>query len=262
MASRADRAGGRDFDDCVWGAGCGPNPAFSGRDLFDLSTAAEPQISPDGRTIAYVRRQADIMTDRMVPSIWLVDVATGAERPLVAVKGAHSSPRWSPNGSRLAYVSTMEGSTAQLFVRWMASGEAARITSLPDSPNSVDWSPDGSQIAYVMSVPDDGTKLGSAPPKPEGAEWAKPLKVIDKVTYRNDGSGYVKPGFNQLFVVSATGGAPRQLTYGAFHHGGPLDWTPDSRSPSSVPTGAPTGSATRAIRKSIRSMRQAARWPR
>ena len=208
----------------------GPNPAFSGRDLFDLSTAAEPQISPDGRTIAYVRRQADIMTDRMVPSIWLIDVATGAERPLVAGKGAHSSPRWSPDGSRLAYVSTEEGSTAQLFVRWMASGEAARITSLPDSPNSVDWSPDGSQIAYVMSVPDEGTKLGSAPPKPEGAEWAKPLEVIDKVTYRNDGSGYVKPGFDQLFVVSATGGAPRQLTYGAFHHAGPLDWTPDGRS--------------------------------
>ncbi len=206
-----------------------PNPIFTGRDLFDLSTASDPRISPDGRTIAYVRRSADIMSDRMVPSIWLVDVATGAERPLVASKGAHSNPRWSPDGSRLAYISTMEGSSPQLFVRWIASGESARITGLPTSPSSIAWSPDGRQLAYVMSVPDEGPKLGSAPKKPEGAEWAKPLEIIDKVTYRNDGAGYVEPGFDQLFVVASTGGAPRQLTYGAFHHSGPLDWTPDSR---------------------------------
>jgi dipeptidyl aminopeptidase/acylaminoacyl peptidase len=112
----------------------------------------------------------------------------------------------------------------------MQSGDSARITGLPDSPSSIAWSPDGSQLAYVMAVPDEGPKLGKAPDKPEGAEWAKPLEIIDKVTYRNDGAGYVKPGFDQLFVVPATGGAARQLTYGAFHHSGPLDWTTDSRS--------------------------------
>ena len=207
----------------------GPNPIFTGSDLFNLGTAADPQISPDGKTIAYVRRQADIMTDKMAPTIWLVDVASGAQRPLVAVKGSHSSPRWSPDGTRLAYISTAEGDLPQLFVRWMASGESARITGLPDSPSSIAWSPDGSQLAYVMAVPDEGPKLGTAPPKPEGAEWAKPLEIIDKVTYRNDGAGYVKPGFDQLFVVPATGGAARQLTYGAFHHNGPIDWTADSR---------------------------------
>ena len=60
-----------------------PNPMFTGRDLFDLTAAADPQISPDGRQIAYVRRANDIMTDRAVSSIWLIDVATGAQRPLV-----------------------------------------------------------------------------------------------------------------------------------------------------------------------------------
>ncbi|HVM37103.1 MAG TPA: S9 family peptidase, partial [Sphingomicrobium sp.] len=205
------------------------NPIFTGRDLFDLSVATDPQISPDGRTIAYVRRSNDIMTDRLTMAIWLIDTATGAERPLVTGRGAHYSPRWSPDGTRLAYVSNAEGS-AQLFVRWVGSGESARITGMPESPSSLAWSPDGRQIAYVMAVPDEGPKLGSAPAKPEGADWARPLEIIDKITYRNDGRGYVKPGFDQLFIVSATGGAPRQMTWGAFHHGGPLDWTPDSRS--------------------------------
>jgi dipeptidyl aminopeptidase/acylaminoacyl peptidase len=206
-----------------------PTPLFTGRDLFNLSVATDPQVSPDGRWIAYVRRSGDIMSDRMIPSIWLVEVATGAERPLVAGRGSHSSPRWSPDGKRLAYISTAEGGAPQLFVRWMDNGEAARVTGLPDSPNSISWSPDGRRIAYVMRVPDEGAKLGSTPRKPEGAEWGKPLEIIDKVTYRTDAGGYVKAGFDHLFIVDALGGAPRQLTSGAYHHNGPLDWTPDSR---------------------------------
>ena len=81
-----------------------------------------------------------------------------------------------------------------------------------------------------MLVPDDGAKLGKAPPKPEGAKWAEPLEVIDRVTYRADGDGYLKPGYNHIFVVPSDGGAPRQLTFGQFHDDGPLSWTPDSRS--------------------------------
>ena len=208
----------------------GPDSAFSGKDLFGLTVASDPQISPDGRQIAYVRLTSDIMTDRAVPSIWLIDVATGEQRPLVTGTGAHSQPRWSPDGKRLAYVSTAEGSAPQLFVRWMASGASARITGLPDSPSSLAWSPDGRRIAYVMTIPDEGLTLGKAPPKPEGAKWAEPLEVIDKVTYRADGAGYLKPGWDHIFIVDADGGAPRQLTYGAWNDGGPLAWTPDGGS--------------------------------
>ncbi|NUT01003.1 MAG: S9 family peptidase [Sphingomonas sp.] len=206
----------------------GPNPIFNGRDLFDLSAASDPQISPDGRTVAYVRRSADIMTDKARSSIWLINVATGEQRPLVAGTGDHFSPRWSDDGRRLAYVSTGEGSP-QLFVRWMDTGQSVRVTGLPDSPQGIAWSPDGTRIAYLMNVPDQGPKLGSAPDKPEGAQWAKPLEIIDKVTYRTDEGGYLKPGFDKIFMVDANGGAPRQLTFGAYHDGAP-EWTPDSRS--------------------------------
>ena len=207
----------------------GPDSTFTGRDLFDLSVASDPQISPDGRHIAYVRLSNDIMTDRARASIWLIDTATGQQVPLVTGSGSHSSPRWSPDGTRLAYVSTAEGGGAQLFVRWMAGGEAARVTGLPDSPDSIAWSPDGRRIAYAMSVPDEGMTLGKAPAKPEGAKWADPLEIISAVTYRADGAGYLKPGFSQLFWVPADGGAPRQLTFGATNAGGPISWTSDSR---------------------------------
>src|SRR5689334_2669184 len=207
----------------------GPTRYFTGSDLFNLEIATDPQISPDGRTIVYVRKSNDIMTDKARSTIWAIDTATGQQRPLLAGAGDYFSPRWSPDGTRLAYVSA-QGGSPQLFVRWMASGESARITGLPDSPDSLAWSPDGRRIAYSMFVPDDGMKLGAAPPKPEGAKWADPLQVINAVTYRFDGAGYFKPGYQQIFWVPSDGGAPTQLTFGAVNAGSQVSWTPDNRS--------------------------------
>ncbi len=168
------------------------------------------------------------MTDKARNTIWLVDVATGQQHPLVAGAGSYFSPRWSRDGDRLAYVGA-DGGSAQLYVRWMASGESARITGLPDSPDSIAWSPDGRRIAYSMFVPDEASHLGTAPPKPEGAKWADPLEVIDAVNYRADGAGYLKPGYQQIFWVPADGGAPTQLTFGPTNAGAQVSWTPDSR---------------------------------
>jgi len=124
-----------------------PNRTFTGEDLFDLAYATDPQISPDGSRIAYVRRQNDIMADRALNSIWMIDTDTGKETPFAAGEGGSFSPRWSPDGSRVAYVST-KGGSAQLWVKWL-DGEAVRLTGLPNSPSSIAWSPDGERIAYV-----------------------------------------------------------------------------------------------------------------
>ncbi len=95
------------------GAGAAPRPGsqrFSGRDLFDLQQVADPQISPDGKTIVYVRMSFDIMTDRARSALWQVDVDSATQTPLATGLGAYSSPRWSPDGTRLVYVSTAEES--------------------------------------------------------------------------------------------------------------------------------------------------------
>lgn len=211
----------------VGSARSGPERRFTGADLFDLAIAADPQISADGRYIAYVRRSNDIMSDRAVSSIWLIDTRTGAEVPIAGRNGDAFNPRWSPSGDRLAFVSTENGAP-QLWVRWMDGGEMVRLTGLPTSPSSMAWSPDGRSIAYSMLVKDEGPKLGSAPTqKPEGAKWAEPLEIRDLLTYRADGEGYIEPGFEKIFLAPATGGAPRQLTFGRYHDGGPLSWSAD-----------------------------------
>jgi len=207
-----------------------PAKYLEGKDLFSLQVATDPQIRPDGGAIAYVRVAYEIMTDSARRSIWLIDPASGTQAPLVGGAGTHMSPRWSPDGERLAYVSTAENGRAQLFVRWIRSGVAARIAEFVDAPKDLTWSHDGKWIAFTMFAPDEKSKLGSAPPKPEAAQWAAPLEVITDVTYRADGEGYLKAGFTHLYVVSSDGGAPRQLTFGAFNETGPLAWASDDKS--------------------------------
>jgi len=204
----------------------GPARTFQPRDLFELEQAQDPQIRPDGAVVAYVRSSEDIMTDSAHKAIWLVDTASGAQTPLATGGGSAFTPRWSPDGKRLAYVSTADG-RPQLYVMWMATGASARVAQLPESPGDLAWSPDGRTLAFSMLTPDDGVRLGSPLAKPEGAKWAAPLEVINTVTYRADGEGYLKPGFDHLYTVSADGGAIRQITFGAFNEGGGLSWAPD-----------------------------------
>ena len=205
-----------------------PSHVFEGKDLFSLQLVTDPQIRPDGRVVAYVRVAYDIMTDRPRRAIWLVDLDTGAQTPLATGPGSSYSPRWSPDGKRLAYVSS-EGGRSQLYVRWMQNDQSARITDLIETPEDLEWSPDGRSIAFIMMLPDDKGYLGTPLSRPEGAIWADPLTVITDIKYRADGEGYLKPGYTHAFVVSAEGGFPRQLTFGAFNEDGPVSWTPDGR---------------------------------
>jgi dipeptidyl aminopeptidase/acylaminoacyl peptidase len=207
----------------------GPSRVFEGRDIFNLQWVEDPRIRPDGRAVAYVRMSYDIMSDRPRSALWLMDLETGMQTPLANGPGSHVSPRWSPDGKRLAYVSSSEGGRPQLFVRWMLSGETARITDLTEPPGGLAWSPDGRSLAFIMLIPDEKPRLGAAPEKPEGASWAEPLTVITDIVYRADAKGYLTPGYAHAFVVPADGGSPRQLTFGAYNDDGPISWTPDSR---------------------------------
>lgn len=203
------------------------NGKFLNTDVFELEFAADPQISPDGSQVAYVRRSMDIMTDRVRSNIWLVATRGGSHRPLLSGTDSFNSPRWSPDGGRLAYVSSAEGRGPELYVRWMDSGQTALLSNLAASPGAISWSPDGALIGFTSFVKREGPKLASPPAMPEGAEWAPPVVVIDSLNFRADGRGYLEPGNTNVFVIPADGGTPRQVTSGEYDHSGPLAWSPD-----------------------------------
>ncbi len=194
-------------------------------DVFQLEVAADPQISPDGRRIVYVRSFMDIMTDQPRSNLWIVDVDGTNHRPLTTGSENHHSPRWSPDGTRLIYLSGEERA-AQVYCRWMDSGQTARLAQLTAPASGIAWSPDGRQIAFSMPVPAPSEPFVAMPAKPPGADWAEPAKVIRKVLYRMDGIGYLKDMYFHIFVLPADGGTPRQITSGSFHHRDP-HWTPD-----------------------------------
>jgi len=199
-------------------------------DLFDLQYASDVEIAPDGERVIYVRRINDVMKDVTRSNIWMVDADGDDHRPLLSGRDNYSSPRFSPDGDRIAYVARDGNGKAQLFVRWMDTGATAVVTGLAESPSSMAWSPDGKHIAFSMHVPAEKPALAKPPEKPEGAEWAPEPVVIDSVVYRFDGRGYLDPGFSHVFVVPAEGGASRQLTSGDFNHDGRLAWMPDGSS--------------------------------
>jgi len=207
-----------------------PAQRFLNTDVFELESAADPQISPDGSVVAYVRQSMDIMTDSPRANIWIIDADGQSHRPLVSGTANFSSPRWSPSGDRIAYVSASEGRGAQIYVRWIDTGQTALLTNVQKAPTSIAWSPDGTQLAFSMFVPADGPQLATPPTKPEAAEWAQPAKIIDRLYYRADGQGYLEIGNSHIFVIPAEGGTPRQLTEGAYEHTGPLTWSPDNGS--------------------------------
>ena len=198
---------------------------FQLEDVFQLEFASDAQISPDGSTIVYRRNWMDIMHDRSVGDLWMINSA-GKHLPLVENV---TSPRWSPDGTRLAYVGLDRDGKRQLFCHWIAEDRSIALTRLTESPSGITWSPDGEKIAFFMSVPTKANPFATLPEKPKGAEWAEPPKMITKLRYRSDGSGFLPDKFSHLFVVSADGGSPRQLTTGDFNHNGTIAWTSASK---------------------------------
>ncbi|MEX0275476.1 MAG: prolyl oligopeptidase family serine peptidase [Flavobacteriaceae bacterium] len=199
---------------------------FSYEDVFALQYVSDPQISPDGEKIVYRRMRFDIMEDKAMGQLWIIDQDASSHQKLTHSEAGESSPRWSPSGDRVAYVSaTDEG--AEIYIYWLDTGKSARISQLPFGPSSLTWSPNGAELAFSMHVPEKPPVLAKIPNKPKKAKWAKPVRITDRLYHEADGRGYIEPGFNHIFVLPANGGAPRQVTSGNFHHRGRLSWSAD-----------------------------------
>jgi dipeptidyl aminopeptidase/acylaminoacyl peptidase len=205
--------------------GAPPKDRLTIADYFNWEDVANPALSPDGRQVLYTRTWIDQLNDRRESSVWIMNADGTKNRFLV--KG--SDARWSPDGTRIAYVAPGEPGGAQLWVRYMdAEGATTQITRLTESPSEVEWSPDGKSIAFGMLVRLSDEWRIAMPAAPRGAKWVEPPRVVTKVRYRADRQGFLENGLRQLFTVPADGGTPRQITSGEWPANG-NSWTPDGK---------------------------------
>jgi len=195
-------------------------------DVFDLEWASDPQISPDGKQVIYRRNGFDVMKDNSKGNLWIISSDGSSHRKLTSREVSESQARWSPSGNRIAFASsTEEGS--ELYVYWVSSGQIAKISQLPKSPSNLSWSPDGTHIAFTMFMSQKPPVIAKMPEKPKDAKWATPARITDRLKHEADGSGYMEPGFNHIFIIPAEGGTARQLTSGDYDHRSSLSFSPD-----------------------------------
>nr|WP_321511896.1 S9 family peptidase [uncultured Hyphomonas sp.] len=197
-----------------------PSKRFTAERVFDMEYATDPQVSPDGKTVVYVRHSMDKMTDRDTGHLWSIDLATGAHRPLVTDVSA-GRPRWSPDGSRILYMSS-NGKGPEMRLLYLDSGRSFSLAQFTEEgPSAAAWSPDGKEVAFSMFVKGETPSFAKPLTPPKGAKWNDGVKVIDDLTFRFDGAGYLQDGAEQIFVLTVDGGTPRQVTFEEADLGGP-----------------------------------------
>jgi len=205
-------------------------------DMIKMHRVAEPQISPDGKWVAYSVATPDMDANRNASNVWMVSTAGGAPQQLTQ-SGHDSSPVWSPDGKTIAFVSSRSGDS-QVYLLSLEGGEAQKLTKLSTGADIVKWSPDGKTIAFTSSVYPD-CKDDNCNSKRDAEKEKNKVKahVAERLLYRhwthwNEGKR------SHLFVVPADGGgAPRDLTPGADfdvppdERGGPADinFSPDGK---------------------------------
>ena len=188
-----------------------------------MTRCSDPQISPDGRTVAFTVSVPDFEANRNRTDIWLLPVRGGEPMRLTTSDGADFHPRWSPDGGRIAFVSTRDGAP-QIYTISMSGGEAVRLTDLSTGAHDPVWSPDGARIAFYSFVypdcPDDSCNASRIAEREEDPVKAK---VIDHLLYRHWDSW--KDGKrNHLFVVDVEGGKTVDLTAMEDHDYPPFPW--------------------------------------
>jgi len=202
---------------------------FDKATFYDMESVSSPRISPDGTTVLFSRGYVDMRSDQSRSNLWVIGIDGTRLRQMTDGDWSDSSPVWSPDGTRIAFLSDRSGST-QLHVMWVDTREQLQLTRLERAPGSIAWSPDGRQIAFTNFVPDTSPILPvRLPPTPRGAQLAPRETVVDSPSWARDGSGPSPRGYTHVFVIDAmVGGTPRQMSSGDYSHNGPA-WSADGR---------------------------------
>lgn len=187
-----------------------PKRALRADDLYRLQTISDPQLSPDGRWVAYVVTTASRARDADESDLWLVPWSGGAPRRLTFTTANEHSPRWSPDGRRLAFLSDRAGDGAdgdQLWLLDLAGGEAVQRSRVPGGVAAFAWSPDGTRWAATITLP---------APSAAAAERVSPPApiVIDRLQFKRDGEGWLGDARSQIALIDTSSGALTPLTDG------------------------------------------------
>jgi dipeptidyl aminopeptidase/acylaminoacyl peptidase len=197
-------------------------------DLAKITSVSDPQISLDGKSIVFVVSRPNIEQDRSDRELVLIDIASGTQRVLTYDRKGVGSPRWSPNGDRLAFVAvegTAKDAKPQVFVLPMTGGEAHKLTDAPEGIEQFAWRPNGQYIAYVTSDEPENKK--------EIEKHHDAFEVGD-----NDYLATEAALPSHLWLIAADGGKPKRLTSGAWSlpksappssPASPISWSPDGK---------------------------------
>ena len=180
--------------------------AITFEDFIAMKAVSDPQLSPDGRWVAYAVATPSLTDNRNVSRIWLAEVATGANRQLSQGPGSDRSPRWSPDGKTLAFLSTRQNG-AQVWVLDVTGGEARRVSNLPEGAGELTWLPDGKGFLVVGDV--------KWPPQQEidrrNGDYPTDARLWTELLWRHWDE--FRAGRRQhVFRVDLAGGEPKDLT--------------------------------------------------
>jgi dipeptidyl aminopeptidase/acylaminoacyl peptidase len=215
-----------------------PKRSITEKDLFDFIWVANPQLSPNGARVAFTRVNVDEKRTGYETSIWTV-ATDGSDIPVRMTNGKHdAAPRWSPDGSHLAFVRSGEKDESgqpkppQIALLSLAGGEARIVTDLPKGASGPVWSPDGKQIAFSSSTTlEEIEKPAHKKPAAE-SKHESDVHIISRAVYRSNGQGYLDAKSHEhiwvlrLPTASDEMPKPKQLTSGEFDEGD-LVWSTD-----------------------------------
>lgn len=189
-------------------------------DLARLRGVSDPQLSPDGQWVAYTVTAVDTARDKTDSDIWMASWDGTQNIRLTFSKENESSPRWSPDGRYLAFLSGRDaGKGAQVWLLDRRGGEAQRITMIRDGVSSLAWAPDGRRLALVA-----GINLDTVAAKRDTSK-AWPI-VIDRYHFKEDVDGYLETTYDHLLLLDVASRRVDTLTSGAVNDGSP-QWSPD-----------------------------------
>ncbi len=182
-------------------------------DLWKLKGVSDPQLSPDGKWVAYVVSVTDFDENSSNSDIWIVPADGGEPRRMTTSEKGDSSPRWSPDGSRIAFLSSREEGR-QIHILPVDGGEAVKVTDFPDGVGDFMWTPDGKGFVFTGRVYADCPDLDCVRERDEEKEKCKVTGMVHKSLMYRHWNTYEDGKAQHLFHVPAAGGEPRDLTPG------------------------------------------------